>query len=47
MISQSERQLMLLDEKKIDDWIEFAYQTSKTRAGIYASDHIVYIGTKT
>lgn len=43
-IAQSEFRIMDLSESTLEEWIDFAYETSTSRAGIYGSDHIVYIG---
>ncbi|MCG8479457.1 MAG: hypothetical protein MI724_10205 [Spirochaetales bacterium] len=45
-ITQSEFRIMDLSESILEEWIDFAYETSTSRAGIYGSDHIVYIGEK-
>jgi S-adenosylmethionine-dependent methyltransferase len=44
--AQSETKLITLSDQALEKWIELAYITSNTVAGINCSEHIVYIGEK-
>lgn len=46
MTGQSEFRIMESEEAILKKWIDFAILTAETNAGVFGSDHIVYLGRK-